>query len=89
VEQNKEYIIKSESKREIYEVSKFWFVFIKISTKILFLAIALFISYQLYDKCLYEECNDFVVGYFSIIGLCCFGQLGLEPEKLVNFSLTK
>ena len=69
-------------------VSKNWYYAIIIISKLVFFTISVAISYVLYSECLNcDKCNNLVIGYFSIISLCCLSQLGLQPDKLMKFNI--
>ncbi len=47
------------------------------------LLVGLFISWGLYNRCMFNQyINPVVVSYFAIIGLSCFEIVGLPVSKL-------
>lgn len=70
------------------QISKSTYIILLIISKLIFLFIGCFISVRIYSECLFCDCNQIVVIYFCIIALCCFSHIGLQPEKIVNISLT-
>ncbi|HEY9081924.1 MAG TPA: hypothetical protein VIN73_01210 [Vicingaceae bacterium] len=54
---------------------------------ITFFFIGCFLSYQLYDKCLYcENCHIVVTIHYSVLSMICFVTCGIPVDKVLKIN---
>jgi len=85
----KKNIKKAQVKKTVHyksELSKTGIV-IEMIRKILVFAIGIFISWYLFDKCLFcPNCNSFVIIHFSLISFTCFVSCGVPIDKIISIN---
>ena len=65
-------------------------IIFEVIRRILNFSAGIFITYTLYDKCLFsEKCNDIVLVYLSLLSFVCFINCGVPVDKLIKINSFK
>lgn len=78
--------VSSETKY-VEEKVKWWVKIVNALRIIANFAIGCFLSYQLYDKCLYcDNCHIVVTIHYSILSMICFVNCGFPVDKIIKIN---
>ena len=85
---DKPYSVDLGTRFPVINVSRTLYYLVETVKFIFAFSIGLYISWELYHKCLFNpHCNSVAVGYFSLLALSCFGTCGIPLTKMDKSSL--
>lgn len=73
----------------VFKVPKWLFRLIIYGRILIYLVSGLYISYYIFDRCLFNpNCNDVAVAFFSLIALSCFKNCGFPMKDFEQSIVT-